>query len=189
MEKRGILIILSGPSGVGKGTVRKEVFKHDDLNLKYSISMTTRAPRVGEIDGIDYYFVSKERFEQAIRDQELLEYAEFVGNYYGTPKAMVENELNKGFNVMLEIEVDGANQVIRNCKDCVTIFLVPPDFQELEQRIRKRKTEEEQVVQKRLFKARQEIELTNNYRHVVVNDDVESTAQRVIDIIRSYQKK
>ena len=111
MEK-GLLIVLSGPSGVGKGTVRKQIFKDESLNLAYSISMTTRLPRNGEIDGIDYYFVSQETFENAIKNNELLEYAHFVGNYYGTPKFSVEKLRNEGKNVFLEIEVEGAKKVL-----------------------------------------------------------------------------
>ena len=123
---KGLLIVLSGPSGVGKGTVRKQVFKNTDLNLAYSISMTTRKPREGEVDGQDYFFVSEERFLEAIENDELLEHARFVGNYYGTPKAYVEKLREEGKNVFLEIEVEGAKKVLEDYKDdkgVLSIFL------------------------------------------------------------------
>ncbi len=189
MAKRGQLIIFSGPSGVGKGTVRKEVFKHPELNLKYSVSMTTRAPREKEVEGVDYFFVSEERFKQAIANNELLEYAKFVGHYYGTPKAYVETLLQEGYNVMLEIEVDGANQIMKNVKDYIAIFLVPPSLQELECRIRHRHTEKEEVLQERLNKAKQEIGLTRHYEYVVLNDDVKRAEQEVVQIIKRCQQK
>jgi guanylate kinase len=170
MSKRGNLIIYSGPSGVGKGTVRKELFELEDLHLKYSISMTTRHPRDGEKEGIDYFFVDKETFEKAIANDELLEYAVFVGNYYGTPKAYVESLLEQGFNVMLEIEVEGAKKVMEKCPEAISIFLMPPSFEALERRIRGRRTEEEEIVQMRLSKARQEMNLQDKYQYVVVND-------------------
>ena len=129
--KKGLLIILSGPSGVGKGTVRQELFKDDSLNLAYSISMTTRKPRPTERDGIDYFFVEEDEFKEKIENGELLEYAKFVGNYYGTPRFYVEKLLSEGKNVVLEIEVQGALQVIAKFPDSLTIFLVQPSFEEL----------------------------------------------------------
>jgi len=186
MSKRGNLIIYSGPSGVGKGTVRKELFKLDDLHLKYSISMTTRKPREGELEGIDYFFVSRDVFERAIENDELLEYAEFVGNYYGTPKAYVDSLLNQGFNVMLEIEIEGAKKVMEKCPDAISIFLMPPSFDALEARIRGRRTEEEEIVQMRLSKARQEMNLQDKYQYVVVNDSVETAKEEIAKIIRKY---
>ena len=125
LNHRGLLIVLSGPSGVGKGTVRKALFEMPEQEFVYSVSMTTRAPRPGEVDGVDYYFVTREEFERQIEAGNLLEYAEFVGNYYGTPKDKVEEQLNKGKEVILEIEVNGAFQVREKCKDAVFIFLVP----------------------------------------------------------------
>ena len=187
MSKRGKLIIYSGPSGVGKGTVRKELFKLDDLHLQYSISMTTRKPREGELEGIDYFFVTRETFENAIANDELLEYAEFVGNYYGTPKAYVNSLLEQGFNVMLEIEVEGAKKVMEKCPEAISIFLMPPSFEALERRIRGRRTEEEEIVQMRLSKARQELDLQDKYQHVVVNDSVETAKEQIAEIIRKYQ--
>ena len=129
---KGLLIILSGPSGVGKGTVRQELFKDDSLNLYYSISMTTRKPRPNEVDGVDYFFVEEKDFLNKVANEELLEHAQFVGNYYGTPKFYVDQLLNEGKNVLLEIEVQGALQVMEKCPNALTIFLVPPSFEELE---------------------------------------------------------
>ena len=181
--KKGLLIILSGPSGVGKGTVRQELFKDETLNLAYSISMTTRHPRPGERDGIDYFFVDEETFEEKIEQGELLEYAKFVGNYYGTPQFYVEKLLNEGKNVVLEIEVQGALQVMEKCPHALTIFLVPPSFEELERRIRGRRTEAEEVVKERLDKARKEIATKDEYKYVVENDDVLKAKDQIAKII------
>lgn len=186
MAKKGNLIIYSGPSGVGKGTVRKELFEMEDLHLMYSISMTTRTPREGEKEGIDYFFVSREKFEEAIANDELLEYAEFVGNYYGTPRKYVESLLEQGYNVMLEIEIEGAKKVMEKCPEHISIFLMPPSFDALERRIRGRRTEEEEIVQMRLSKARQEMNLHDNYQHVVVNDSVEKAKEEIAKIIKKY---
>ena len=188
MSKRGILIILSGPSGVGKGTVRKELFKHEELDLAYSISMTTREPRAGEVEGSDYFFVKKEQFENNIKEGKLLEWAQFVGNYYGTPKDYVDKLLDEGKNVMLEIEVKGAEQVMEKCPEALTIFIVPPSFEELERRIRGRRSEPEEIIQQRLAKATQELKLVGNYKYVVCNDDPELAAEFIGLIIKRNQK-
>jgi guanylate kinase len=135
MTKRGMLIVLSGPSGVGKGTVRKAIFDQDNNDFQYSISMTTRKPRPGEVDGIDYFFVSKEEFERKIQTGEMLEYAKYVDNYYGTPLNYVNETLESGKDVFLEIEVNGAMQVRAKCPDGVFVFLTPPDLMELKQRL------------------------------------------------------
>ena len=176
--KRGLLIILSGPSGVGKGTVREQLFKEESLNLAYSISMTTRYKRPGEKEGIDYFFVDVDTFKKKIEQGELLEYAQFVGNYYGTPKA----------NVVLEIEVQGALQVMKKVPDALTIFLVPPSMEELEKRIRGRRTEAEDVIKERLDKARREIATKDQYKHVVVNDDVMRAKDDIVKIIEENMK-
>ena len=153
MKKRGLLIILSGPSGVGKGTVRAKFSQDESLNLAYSVSMTSREKREGETDGVDYFFVSQQQFKEAIENGELLEWTEFVGNYYGTPLKYVEKLRDEGKNVLLEIEVEGAKEVQRKCPDALSIFLIPPSMAELEKRIRGRKTEPEEIVQQRLAKA------------------------------------
>ena len=186
---KGKLFILSGPSGVGKGTVREAILANSKVNLTYSISMTTRTPRMGEIDGVHYYFVSRDYFEAAIKNNEFLEYAQFVGNYYGTPKKVVDDLLNQGINVLLEIEVQGAKQVMERCPDAITIFMVPPSFEELEKRIRGRRSEPEDIVQQRLSKARSEMQLKNNYRYVVTNDTIENASQAIIDIITGVSSK
>ena len=189
--KKGLLIVLSGPSGVGKGTVRKLVFEDESLNLEYSISMTTRLPRNQEENGKDYFFVTKEEFEEKIKDNELLEYARFVGNYYGTPRAYVEKLRNEGKNVFLEIEVEGAKQVLSKFKDdegVVSIFLLPPSIEELEKRIRGRRSEPEEIIQERLGKAKSEMSLTTNYEYSVLNDNVVDASERIKKIIKNRIK-
>lgn len=180
---KGKLFILSGPSGVGKGTVRENILANNEINLTYSISMTTRSPRNGEIEGLHYYFVTRDFFEKAIENDEFLEYAQFVGNYYGTKKSTVNDMLESGKNVLLEIEVQGAQQVMSKCPEAITIFMVPPSFEELEKRIRGRRSEPEDIVYQRLSKARSEMELSKNYKYVVVNDTVENASRAIIDII------
>ena len=186
---KGLLIVLSGPSGVGKGTILKEVMKDESLKLAFSISMTTREKREGEVDGVNYFFVSKDEFEQAVKDGKLLEYAEFVGNYYGTPLDYVEKLRNQGINVILEIEVQGCMQVQEKEPGALTIFIVPPSMEELESRIRGRKSEPEEIIQQRLAKAEKEMEMLNRYKYVVCNDDVELAADIISVIIRRHIEK
>ena len=183
--KKGLLIILSGPSGVGKGTVRKEIMSRHKLQLDYSISMTTREPRARETDGVDYYFVSEELFKENIAKGNFLEWAEFVGHYYGTPKDKVEALRNMGRNVFLEIEINGATQVMEQVKDpgVVSIFLMPPSIDALEKRIRKRKSESEDIIQERLTKGEKEMSMTKNYDYVVLNDRIERAADEIISIL------
>lgn len=189
LNHRGLLIVLSGPSGVGKGTVRKELFKIPEQEFVYSVSMTTRPPRIGEVDGVDYYFVSKEEFKRQIKEDNLLEYAEFVGNYYGTPRDKVEEQLSKGKEVILEIDVEGALQVREHCKDAVFIFLVPPSKQALYDRLKQRATETEYEVRLRIEKANREFSLAHKYDYIVVNDEVSNAADRIMAIIRSEHAK
>lgn len=188
IEEKGILFILSGPSGVGKGTVRKELFQQK-TDLKYSISMTTRNKRPGEVDGVDYFYKSREEFEQLIQQNKLLEYAEYVNNYYGTPRDYVEKTLEEGHDVFLEIEVQGALQVKENFPDGVFIFLFPPSLEELKNRIVSRGTESTELVLNRLKEARNEIELMDAYDYVVVNDDVGLAVEKVQAIIQSEHLK
>jgi guanylate kinase len=189
--KRGLLIVLSGPSGVGKGTVRKKVFKDLSLNLAYSISMTTRQPRNGERHGVEYFFITTEEFEQKIKEDAFLEYTKFVGNYYGTPYEYVEQLRNEGKNVFLEIEIEGAKKVLSKCKgdDVISIFLVPPSLEELERRIRGRKSETDDIIQERLAKARREIGFKDNYEYVVVNNNLSKACYRIKQIIHNRIKK
>lgn len=191
MLKKGLLIVLSGPSGVGKGTVRKMLFKDKSLNLAFSISMTTRGPRKKEQDGVDYFFVTKEEFEQRLKEDKFLEHVQFVGNYYGTPKDYVEELRNQGKNVFLEIEVEGAKQVMEKCKDegVVSIFLLPPSLEELERRIRGRKSETESVIQERLLKARREINLKSNYQYVVLNESLNKAKIEIANIIKNKMQE
>ena len=185
LNTRGLLIVISGPSGVGKGTVRKALFNRTGHNLDYSVSMTTRAPREGEINGVDYYFVSKEEFLNQIQKGNLLEYAEFVGNMYGTPKDKVEEKLAKGNEVVLEIEVNGAMQVREKMKDAVFIFIAPPSYDALEKRLVRRGTERNEVIKERLDKAHREIDQAVNYDYIVINDEVDNAADRIMAIIRA----
>ena len=186
MGKKGLLIILSGPSGVGKGTIRQEIMKEPDLGLCYSVSLTTRAPREGEKDGIDYFFVSEEEFERQVGAGNLLEYTRFVKHSYGTPRDYVERLRSEGKNVLLEIEVNGAMQVMRKMKDDppLSIFILPPSYKELERRIRGRSTECEAVIQERLKQAKDELRLAENYSYRVINDNVGGCVSRIAQIIR-----
>ncbi|HEY9577306.1 MAG TPA: guanylate kinase, partial [Pseudobacillus sp.] len=183
MKEKGLLIVLSGPSGVGKGTVRKEIFSQPDVNFEYSISMTTRAPRAGEVDGVDYFFKSREEFEELIAKGKLLEYAEFVGNYYGTPVDYVRETLDDGRDIFLEIEVQGAQQVREKFPEGLFIFLAPPSLSELHSRILTRGTESDEVIKGRMEKARKEIEMMSLYDYVVENDEVEKACSRIQAII------
>ncbi|SDJ73421.1 guanylate kinase [Sediminibacillus albus] len=188
IEEKGILFVLSGPSGVGKGTVRKALFDKDTA-LKYSISMTTRAKREGETEGIDYFYKSKEEFERMIEEKKLLEYAQYVGNYYGTPKEYVEETLESGKDVFLEIEVQGALQVKENFPQGVFIFLFPPSLEELANRIINRGTETEDIVNNRLTEAKKEIEMMDAYDYVVVNDQIDTAVSKIQSIVRSEHCK
>lgn len=190
MKKRGLLIIMSGPSGVGKGTIREELMKKDDLNLHYSVSMTTRGMRPGEVNGREYYFVSREEFDQNIKNDNLLEWAEFVGNRYGTPRDKVEQMRNDGKNVMLEIEVNGTAQVLNKVHDegVISIFIAPPSLEELEKRLRGRGTESDEVIKSRVAKATQEFAFKDQYKYIVVNDDLLKAVDEVRQIILQAMK-
>ena len=184
-NKKGLLIILSGPSGVGKETVRNRLMKIKKFELTYSISMTTRGPRNQEVDGVNYYFVSEEEFKNNIARDNFLEYAKFVGNYYGTPKDKVEDLRNAGHNVLLEIEINGAKQVMSNIKDdaMISFFLMPPSLEALEARIRKRKTESDEIIAERLQKGKEEMAMTEDYDYVILNDKVNRAAEEIADLI------
>lgn len=185
MSERGLLIVFSGPSGVGKGTVRQEIFSTPDHQFEYSVSMTTRAQRPGEVDGVDYYFRTREEFENLIKTGQMLEYAEYVGNYYGTPLSYVNETLDKGIDVFLEIEVQGALQVKKKVPDGVFIFLTPPDLEELKDRLVGRGTDSQEVIAQRIERAKEEIALMKLYDYAVVNDQVPLAADRVKKIIES----
>lgn len=181
--KKGLLIVYSGVSGVGKGTILDFLMPMEELNLVYSVSMTTRAPRPGEVDGVNYFFVDKKRFLEAVKNGELLEHARFVGNDYGTPLAYVEKMRNEGKNVILEIEIRGAKQVLEKCPDALSIYIVPPSIEELEKRLRARNSEDEETILKRISKAREELKDIDFYEHIVCNDDIEKAVQEIRQII------
>ncbi len=183
-KKRGMLIVLSGPSGVGKDSVLKLMLSSRN-DLKLSISYTTRAPRKGEIDGVDYHFVSKEEFEELINKGEMLEYATYCGNYYGTRSFEIDKELANGNSVILEIEVQGAGQVIKKRKDSVSIFIMPSSLKELENRLIKRGLDSDEMIRKRILEARNEIKLAINYDYIVINDKLSNCANDICKIIDS----
>lgn len=180
--KHGLLIVLSGPSGVGKGTIYSKLLNVMP-DLKVSVSATTRNPRTGEKDGIHYYFMSKEEFAEKRGRGEFLEWAETVGNYYGTPKTPVINTLEQGKDVLLEIDVKGARQIKTAYPDCVTIFVLPPSEAELEKRLRGRGTESDEQIAARLALAKNEIAISGEFDHRVINDNLDKAVNEVKDII------
>ena len=183
-KPRGQLIVYSGPSGVGKGTLlRPLVAEHRDIVM--SVSATTRAPRPEERDGVDYHFVTREQFERFIADGEMLEYAEYNGNYYGTPRRFVSEQLDLGRNVVLEIEVKGAMQVKKTCPSAVLVFVMPPSYNELRERLINRHTESEEQIKKRLEVAVEEIRQFHEYDFVVINDNLEDARDRLLCAIRA----
>lgn len=169
---KGVLYVVSAPSGCGKGTILETVLKNN-CNLYYSVSATTRNPRAGEIDGVNYYFHTKEEFQELIDTNGVLEYAQFCDNYYGTPRKHVEEKLEQGFDVILEIETKGAMQIKKNFPDAVSIFILPPSISELHRRLDKRRTESEDVIEKRLSEAKREIECAENYDYIMLNGELE----------------
>ncbi|WP_227395904.1 guanylate kinase [Jeotgalibacillus aurantiacus] len=189
MREKGLLIVLSGPSGVGKGTVRKELFSQENTAYEYSVSMTTRLPREGEVDGKDYFFKSREEFESLIEQDKLLEYAEYVGNYYGTPVDYVRETINNGKDVFLEIEVEGAKQIRDKFPEGLFIFLAPPSLSELQNRLVTRGTETDDVIQNRVAAAKRELEMMNLYDYVVENDKVELACERINAIVMAEHLK
>lgn len=183
MTQRGLLIVLSGPSGVGKGTVRKAIFEEDGIDFQYSISATTRSPRKGEVDGEDYFFVTREQFEERINNGDMLEYAQYVNNYYGTPKSFIDQTLASGRDVFLEIDVQGALQVKSKMPEGIYIFLTPPDLTNLRSRLVGRGTDSSEVIEKRVAAARDELKMMINYDYAVENDVVSHAVDRIKAII------
>lgn len=182
-KQKGKLVLYSGSSGVGKGTILKRLTELDP-NIWISVSNTTREPREGELDGVHYNFVTREDFEKLIAEDGYLEHAQYCDNYYGTPLAPIEKKLSEGRTVFLEIEVKGALQVMEKFPDVLSIFILPPSFEELESRLRGRGTEDEETVQKRLDKAREEISFKDRYKYNVVNDDLDNAVEEVLEIIK-----
>ena len=171
-SKKGRIFVISGPSGVGKGTLLRMLFeRHPEISL--SVSATTRSPRPGEFDGINYFFVTREKFQELINKDGLLEWAEFAGNYYGTPVQPVEDALFRGKNIALEIEVKGAMQVKKKFPESILIFITPPSFEELESRLVRRNTESREIIEKRLAVVKTELEKSSEFDYVIVNDNLE----------------
>lgn len=190
--KKGLLIVLSGPSGVGKGTLRMEIMKKSELNLWFSVSMTTRPMREGEQEGREYFFVSRETFFDAIEKDELLEFNNYVENFYGTPKTIIRQKREQGFNVLLEIDTNGARQVMKQIpqEDILSIFVLPPSLDELANRLRHRASEPDEVIAKRVELAKFEIEYSRkNYKYHVINDDVVRCADEIASIIKHEEEK
>lgn len=185
---KGALIIISGPSGSGKDTVLAELFKRMP-ELKFSISSVSRAMREGEVEGQKYNFVTREYFEQMINDDKLLEYNVYCGNYYGTPKEPVEKCISEGREIVLEVDVNGAANVRKNCDNCYSIFILPPSFSELERRLMGRGTEAREVVEKRLLAAKSEMKRATEYDYVVINDDISDAVTKIENIIKAERCK
>ncbi|MBR4451903.1 MAG: guanylate kinase [Clostridia bacterium] len=187
-DNSGILIVLSGPSGSGKDTVLKKLVENNS-DIRVSISMTTRPRRGQEVDGADYYFVTSDYFEKKIADGEMLEYAQYAGNYYGTPKAPVDEMLGEGINVVLEIEVQGAAKIRKIYPDAVTVFLMPPSLPVLEERLRARGTEDDETLSHRLFIAEQEIRRASEFNYIVVNDSIDDAVRDFETVIRAEKMR
>ena len=182
MIEKGRLIVVSGPSGAGKSTVVFKAINGRD-KMCFSTSVTSRKPRPGEVDGREYFFIDAARFEQMVQNDELLEHAVYVGNYYGTPRKFVEDKLSAGESVFLDIEVQGARQVKEKMPDAIMIFLIPPSLGELKKRLESRGTETEETIKGRLARAREEYAEADFYDYVVVNDDIDSAANELLSIL------
>ena len=187
-KKRGILLVISGFSGAGKGTIVKELLKHYD-NYALSVSMTTRKPREGERDGVEYFFVDREKFEKTIAENGLIEYATYCDNYYGTPKAFVESRLEAGMDVILEIEIQGALQIKEKFPESLLLFITPPSAEELRNRLEKRGTETKEVIAKRLSRACEESEGMDAYDYIVINDDLEACVRELHAMIEAARNE
>lgn len=181
---KGILIVVSAPAGCGKDTILEQALKAND-NLFYSVSATSRAMRPGETDGISYYFKTREQFEEMIKNGELLEYTEYVGNYYGTPKKAVTDMLEAGKDVILKIEIEGAANVRRMFPDCTMVFILPPSFAELDRRLHKRGTETDEVIKQRLETARKELKFAEHYDYLVTNAALEDAVEDFLAVVRA----
>lgn len=181
---KGKLVIYTGCSGVGKGTIMKELLAMDET-VRLSVSCTTRAPRPGEVHGREYYFLTKEEFENLIAEDGFLEYAQYCENYYGTPEKAVDEMLEKGLNVFLEIEVQGGMQVMEKRPDALSLFIMPPSTEELERRLRGRGTEDEATILKRLSCVEEEMACAEKYKFAVLNDTPQRAAQEILDIIHN----
>lgn len=184
MNEKGKLIVISGPSGAGKSTVVFKAIEGRD-DVCFSTSVTTRKPRPGEVDGREYFFVDLDRFREMVENDELLEHAEYVANSYGTPRAYVQQQLDKGLNVLLDIEVQGARQVHEKMPEAVMIFIAPPSLEELEKRLRGRGTDTERAIEARLIRAREEYREADFYEYLIINDDADKAARELNAIIEA----
>lgn len=188
-KQKGNLFIISAPSGTGKGTVINALLDKHKEDVFLSVSATTRSPREGEINGVHYHFKSKDEFESMIADNGFLEWAQFCDNYYGTPKKVVDEKLEKGINVLLEIEIQGAMKIMESDVDATFIFILPPSFDELRKRLEGRQTESEEVIEKRLETAKDELTYAEKYDYVVVNDIVENAVSNIESILNAEKCK
>ena len=186
--KPGLLVVVSGPAGVGKGSIVKKMMELSDT-VVLSVSATSRVPRPAENEGVNYFFKTREEFQKMIENNKLIEWVEYCGNYYGTPKDFVESEIEKGHSVILEIEVEGAFNVRRMFPECILCFILPPSYQELEKRLRGRATETEEIIQKRLMRAKEEFKFIDQYDYIILNDTVDQAAQRFVNIVESEQMR
>ena len=188
MSQKGVLVVVSGPSGVGKVTVLKKLIS-ENPKMKFAISATTRKPRVGEEDGKNYFFKSEEEFRKMIDNNELIEWVNYCGNFYGKPRKYVEETLEEGYDVIVEVEVEGAQNIKKIYKDSVLIFILPPSFEELEERLRNRGTETIEVINSRMKRAKEEIAKLNVYDYWVINDKVEKAVESLVTIINAMKFK
>ncbi|MCR4633894.1 MAG: guanylate kinase [Erysipelotrichaceae bacterium] len=186
---KGIVVILSGASSVGKGSIREKLLADKDMNLFFSISETTRPMKEGEVDGKDYYFVSHKQFADSVKNKELLEYTEFNGYYYGTPKAQIEFLVNKGKNVLIEVEAQGVGPIKLNIPESIAFFVMPTSFEELERQIHEIYKDDEASVQRRLNKAKMEMEIAPLFNNIVYNDDVDKACAQIKEIVMKEMEK
>jgi len=188
MLQKGLLVVLSAPSGTGKSTVSRLLVQKNN-RLRLSVSATTRAPRKNEVEGKDYFYKTTEEFKKMIENDEFVEWVEYCGNYYGTPKKYIDDSIEKGFDVLLEIEVEGAAKIKEKYPDCVLIFMLPPSFEELKRRIVGRGTEKPEIIENRLNQAKKEIKCIDMYDYVVLNDSIDNAINSVNTILEAEKAK
>jgi len=188
MFREGLVVVVSGPSGVGKGTLLKQV-RQDNGNIRFSVSATTRKPRAGELEGQNYFFKSVEQFQEMIENRELIEWVEYCGNYYGTPKEYINDSVKQGYDIILEIEVEGAVNIKKQIDNCVTLFILPPSFDDLKKRIVGRGTEDECTINTRLETAKREIAYVDKYDYIIINNDINTAVNEINSILTAEKLK